>query len=322
MASIRFTDVQARPSAFLDVTSLTLDAFQQLVPLFETAFQAHLAALCLDGKPRIGRRFTVYQNCPLPTPEDRLFFILVYPQDLCSRWCTGACSAWAKAKPISGFTSSCHTAGSAPHPRRCPGPFPHGPGPAVRRGGGRRAHGSHAAAGGTGVPPFASDRTERRIVRPQDPAEQKACYSGKKKDHTVKNARIGKSKALLRGGCGCSGASRRPPRCAGGRGGRLSGVPWAERAHAQRCATTAPARTWLTSPRESWWPEATPSPSAWRERAGARGGGSAARLRWRRSLRMTSPCVMTAMSRNTPRWHHGQVASSRPKTRPKSRAHV
>jgi len=67
------------------------------------------------------------------------------PQDLCSRWCTGACSAWAKAKPISGFTSSCHTAGSAPHPRRCPGPFPHGPGPAVRRGGGRRAHGAARA---------------------------------------------------------------------------------------------------------------------------------------------------------------------------------
>src|SRR5262249_45006093 len=27
----------------------------------------------------------------------------------------------------------------------------------------------------------------RRIVRPQDPAEQTACYSGKKKDDTVKN---------------------------------------------------------------------------------------------------------------------------------------
>ena len=30
MASIRFTDVQARPSAFLDLTSLTLEEFQQL----------------------------------------------------------------------------------------------------------------------------------------------------------------------------------------------------------------------------------------------------------------------------------------------------
>jgi hypothetical protein len=32
----------------------------------------------LDGKPRTARRFTVYQNCPLATPEDRLLFILVY----------------------------------------------------------------------------------------------------------------------------------------------------------------------------------------------------------------------------------------------------
>jgi hypothetical protein len=32
----------------------------------------------LDGKPRITRRFTVYKHCPLPTPEDRLFFMLVY----------------------------------------------------------------------------------------------------------------------------------------------------------------------------------------------------------------------------------------------------
>ena len=36
-------------------------------------------------------------------------------------------------------------------------------------------------------PLFAHDGTERRIVRPQDPVEQTDCYSGKKKDHTVKN---------------------------------------------------------------------------------------------------------------------------------------
>jgi Helix-turn-helix of DDE superfamily endonuclease len=78
MASLRFTDVQARPSEFLDLTSLTREEFQQLVLPFETAFHAHLAAWRLDGKPRITHRFTVYKNCPLPTPEDRLFFILTY----------------------------------------------------------------------------------------------------------------------------------------------------------------------------------------------------------------------------------------------------
>jgi hypothetical protein len=78
MTSVRFTDVQARPTEFLDLTSLTLDEFQLLVPPFEAAFQAHLATWRLDGKPRTARRFTVYKNCPLPTPEDCLFFILTY----------------------------------------------------------------------------------------------------------------------------------------------------------------------------------------------------------------------------------------------------
>ena len=78
MAGLRFTDVQSRPLEFLDFTSLTLDEFQQLVPPFEVAFQAHMAAWCLDGKPRTARQFSVYKNCPLPTSEDRLFFLLTY----------------------------------------------------------------------------------------------------------------------------------------------------------------------------------------------------------------------------------------------------
>jgi Helix-turn-helix of DDE superfamily endonuclease len=78
MAGVRFTELQSRPMEFLDFTSLTLDEFQQLVPPFEAAFHAQMAAWRMDGKPRTARRFTVYQNCPLPTPEDRLLFILVY----------------------------------------------------------------------------------------------------------------------------------------------------------------------------------------------------------------------------------------------------
>ena len=78
MAGLRFTDLQSRPLEFLDFTSLTLDEFQQLVPPFETAFHARMVAWRLDGKARTARRFTVYRTCPLPTPEDRLLFILVY----------------------------------------------------------------------------------------------------------------------------------------------------------------------------------------------------------------------------------------------------
>src|SRR5712691_6987447 len=78
MGSLQFTDVQSRPTEFLDVTSLILDEFQALVPPFEAAFQAHMAAWRLDGNVRTVRPFTVYHNCPLPTPADRLLFILVY----------------------------------------------------------------------------------------------------------------------------------------------------------------------------------------------------------------------------------------------------
>src|SRR5207237_2821370 len=78
MAGLRFTELQSRPMEFLDFTSLTLDEFQQLVPPCEAAFHARMAAWRLDGKPRTARRFTVYEHCPLRTPEDRLLFMLAY----------------------------------------------------------------------------------------------------------------------------------------------------------------------------------------------------------------------------------------------------
>jgi hypothetical protein len=76
MAGVRFADLQARPTEFLDFTRVTLEEFQALVPPFEAAFQAHMAGWRLDGKPRTARQFAVYKHCPLPTPEDRLFFLL------------------------------------------------------------------------------------------------------------------------------------------------------------------------------------------------------------------------------------------------------
>src|SRR5712691_3439994 len=78
MAGGRFAALQSRPLAFLDFTSVTLDEFPQLVPPFEAAFHAHMAVWRLDGKPRTARQFAVYKNCPLPTPDDRLFFLLTY----------------------------------------------------------------------------------------------------------------------------------------------------------------------------------------------------------------------------------------------------
>jgi hypothetical protein len=54
MTGVRFADVQGRPAEFLNLTSLTLEEFEVLVIPFEAAFQAHMAAWRLDGKPRTG----------------------------------------------------------------------------------------------------------------------------------------------------------------------------------------------------------------------------------------------------------------------------
>jgi hypothetical protein len=61
-----------------DLTSLTDAQFMQLVEPFETAFVRHMDRWTMEGLPRTGRRYSQYATCPLPTPEDRLLFILCY----------------------------------------------------------------------------------------------------------------------------------------------------------------------------------------------------------------------------------------------------
>jgi hypothetical protein len=78
MMGLRFSTMQTKPTEILDLTSLTLEEFALLVAPFETAFQAYMREWRIDGKPRTARSYTTYKNCPLPQPEDRLLFILVY----------------------------------------------------------------------------------------------------------------------------------------------------------------------------------------------------------------------------------------------------
>lgn len=78
MSGLRYAEVSQKEQKFLDLTSLTVEEFDQLVPSFEEAFQERMKQWCLDGKKRSGRPYTTYANSPLPTPQDRLLFILVY----------------------------------------------------------------------------------------------------------------------------------------------------------------------------------------------------------------------------------------------------
>ena len=78
MGTLRFTDLRMRPTEVLDSTSLPVKECEPLASPFEAAFQAHMARWRLAGKPRMARRDTTDNYCPLPTPEDRLLLILVY----------------------------------------------------------------------------------------------------------------------------------------------------------------------------------------------------------------------------------------------------
>jgi hypothetical protein len=75
---IRYAEERAKVNHILQLTSLSEEEFEALVPAFETAFVAHMQEWTLEGKPREGRRYSSYANSPLPTPEDRLLFILMY----------------------------------------------------------------------------------------------------------------------------------------------------------------------------------------------------------------------------------------------------
>ena len=184
---------------FLDFTSLTLAEFQQLVPPFEppsnaiwrrggwmgNSGRARRFSPCTttapSQAPRIGYRYSdVCQDLRAASGPGALFGMV---QSKANRW---------SSRPLA------HPPRGTPRPRGCSCPLPHGPGTAPRCPGGCRGDHDRTAGGGayacghwsrcrTSGPPFAHDGTARRIVHPQDPPAQTECYSGKKKDHTVKN---------------------------------------------------------------------------------------------------------------------------------------
>lgn len=75
---LRYTSERDKANQILNLTSLTVEQFEQLVEPFEQAFVRHMRQWTMEGKPRTARAYTPYVNSPLPTPEDRLLFLLCY----------------------------------------------------------------------------------------------------------------------------------------------------------------------------------------------------------------------------------------------------
>jgi hypothetical protein len=141
----------------------------------------------------------VYQHCPLPTPEERLLFMLAYVktyslqvvhgrlfgmvQGKANQWIhllvpalLAALRALGEAPARSLTALAQRLGGSAAEAATVVAPLAEEP-----------ALVAAVPAATPESPLFAHDGTERRIVRPQALVAQQASESGKKKDHTVKH---------------------------------------------------------------------------------------------------------------------------------------
>jgi hypothetical protein len=53
------------------MTGFTEQEFMALLPHFERALVAYLQGRTIDGQPRTSRRYSAYENCPVPTMADK-----------------------------------------------------------------------------------------------------------------------------------------------------------------------------------------------------------------------------------------------------------
>jgi hypothetical protein len=71
-----YEEVTPRAGSLQAMTGFTKPAFEALLPHFEQAWVAYLQARTIDGQPRTSRRYSTYDNCPLPTTADTQLFML------------------------------------------------------------------------------------------------------------------------------------------------------------------------------------------------------------------------------------------------------
>ena len=73
-----YDEVTQRAGSLRAMAGLTEQEFTALLPHFERTLVAYLQDRTIDGQPRTSRRYSAYENCPLPTMADKLLFILTY----------------------------------------------------------------------------------------------------------------------------------------------------------------------------------------------------------------------------------------------------
>lgn len=166
----KYQEYQSKPTEFLALTGYTHQEFEALLPHFREQYYQWMARYRLDGKERGNRKYSDYQNSPLPTSEDKLFFILAYLKSNNLQMVQGA--LFGMSQPKANLWIHClqpilnQTLGDL-------GELP-----------ARVMDGLTFDENEDKL--FFHDGSERPIPRPSDPAEQQEYYSGKKTAHGQK----------------------------------------------------------------------------------------------------------------------------------------
>jgi len=171
---LRYNELKTKSREFLASTGLKRDEFEQLLPAFRAAYEKkYPPERTQEGTPR-QRQFGGGAKGALPEIEAKLFFILVYHKTHPLQTMQGLhfglsqpqANCWIH-RLLAVLQHALRDLGEAPERDA------------------RRVAGSPLALAGS--PNLQVDGTERRRQRPQDDAQQKEHYSGKKKAHTDKN---------------------------------------------------------------------------------------------------------------------------------------
>jgi hypothetical protein len=165
-----YSEAREKPRVFHQLTGLTIEEFDKLLPSFQTAYEEEESKR--QSKPR-QRAVGAGRKSVLATVPDKLFFILFYfrhypIQEVLAFWfgfSQGQANHWIhRLTPILKQALG--------HEMQLPA---------------RQATDVEQILQACAIREFIIDGTERPERRPQDPQRRRIDYSGKKKRHTRKN---------------------------------------------------------------------------------------------------------------------------------------
>jgi len=171
---MKYRDLSGNPGRLLSMTGYTAEEFEALLPHFACRYEEKLETDTLTGKRRVKRKHSSYKNSPLPCAEDNLLFISVYLKQ--------GMTQEAHASLFGMYQSDANKRIHFLHnilnlTLKDPGELP-----------ARDTDSLNCEQEESQV--FLHDGTERAVVRPKNRDDQKTYYSGKKKQHTIKNILI------------------------------------------------------------------------------------------------------------------------------------